>query len=144
MARKPLDQLSPKYRQRIERALAAGKTRQAARGHRPAEHIERAARERAARNERHGLTRREREVVSRWAEARARTVRDHSQDDPGRAMVRWAESVGYDKFKRYRAAWEAERRGYQRRGSVELAPLGALELAAIELELPDVSYLYYH
>jgi Ca2+-binding EF-hand superfamily protein len=39
MATKPLSQLSPAYRKRIEAALAKGKSRQAARGHKVKEHV---------------------------------------------------------------------------------------------------------
>ena len=45
MANRPLDTLTPAYRKRIERALAQGKTRQSARGHKAKEHVERKQRE---------------------------------------------------------------------------------------------------
>jgi len=39
MARKPVSELSPAYARRLARAEAAGKSRQAARGHKAGEHI---------------------------------------------------------------------------------------------------------
>ena len=67
MATKPLDQLSPDYRRRIERGLASGKTRQQARGHKPQEHITRAEHVTA----RGGVTQSEKALIRRWVDATA-------------------------------------------------------------------------
>lgn len=67
MARKPLDQLSPAYRRRVEKAEAQGKSRQQARGHKQAEHKSRALHNR----ERGELTSAERQEVRRFANKQA-------------------------------------------------------------------------
>lgn len=143
MARgKPFDQLSPKYRRRIERAMARGKTRQQARGHKEREHIERRERER---EESGGLSRYENDAIRRWYD------RFNPREGEGKpdveTIVDEASQRGYDWFVKYRNAWEAMWRGYRgqlRRGTWASKGEGFLEAMAAELDLPEISWLYYH
>ena len=137
MPSKPLDQLSPKYRQRIERAMARGKSRQEARGHRPGEHVERRQRE----EEEYGLTHSEMATIRAWCGRYKNETRD--ADD----VIEFARENGYGAFKTYRAVWEAARRQYLRELlSGEYASRGEqyLEYLAGTAGVDDVSWLYYH
>jgi hypothetical protein len=62
---KPLSELSPAYRARIERGLAAGKTRQQSRGKKSGEHIERKSREVA----KSGLTSSQKQTIKKYVTA---------------------------------------------------------------------------
>jgi hypothetical protein len=93
---KPLADLSPAYRRRIERAEAAGKSRQEARGHKSKEHVARRERELRA-----ALTTYERGQVKKFAEKQAKRM----GAEPGEVAAklrRWAEVHGYDRFRQYR------------------------------------------
>jgi hypothetical protein len=94
MATKPLDQLSPAYRKRIQTALAKGKTRQAARGHKAHEHIERAQKNVT----RHQLTSYQRQTMRKYA--RQQAAREDGSDwvDYYEDMVEWVNG-DFEKFK---------------------------------------------
>jgi hypothetical protein len=110
MARgRPLDQLSPKYRARIERGLARGKSRQAARGHVAKEHVVRKERER----ERLGIARSENDSIRRWYR-RTFNPRGDAGKPSEETVVEVASKRGYPWFQRYRAKWEVIRRNYRR------------------------------
>lgn len=137
--RKPL---SPAYARRLERAMARGKTRQEARGHKPREHVERKERER----EEYGLTRYENDTIRRWYE-RSFNPGDRAGKPDEETVIEEARDRGYDWFVQYRHAWEQIRRDYKRtkrRGTYVENSLNILEMAADELDVPDVSWLYYH
>jgi len=67
MPTKPLDQLSPAYRARLERNLAKGKTRQQARGHKEKEHVERNIKEKA----KTGLTSSQKQAIKKFSQKQA-------------------------------------------------------------------------
>lgn len=145
MARKPLDQLSPRYRARVERALAKGKTRQEARGHKAREHVERARKE----VERRGITNANLARVRRWY--RTKFNPNDRQGVPteyevvGQTIVR-----GSDWFNWYSRTWNSIRQNYvreQRAGkwaSRGTGFLGGFEDEEDGFEVPDISWLYYH
>jgi polyhydroxyalkanoate synthesis regulator phasin len=90
--------LSPAYAARLARAEAKGLTRQAARGHKPREHIERRAKERVKTG---GLTYDQARRVERFVEHQAKRRRrplDHQIAADKIKLVQWAGRVGYDKF----------------------------------------------
>jgi type III secretory pathway component EscV len=67
MPTKPLDQLSPAYRARLERNFAKGKTRQQARGHKVKEHVEREKKEK----EKTGLTSSQKQQIKKFSQKQA-------------------------------------------------------------------------
>jgi hypothetical protein len=67
MPTKPLDQLSPAYRARLERNLAKGKTRQQARGHKVKEHIEREKKEK----QKTGFTSSQKQQIKKFSQKQA-------------------------------------------------------------------------
>lgn len=97
MAGKDRSQWSESYRRRIERAEAAGKTRQQARGHRQAEHVSRATRN-AERKEQFGvLTAKERAAVRKFA--RDQAAKGGADPDKAiRNLMSWTTRRGYDAF----------------------------------------------
>lgn len=99
MARKPRSQWSPEYRRRVEAAEAKGKAGPAVRGHKPREHVERRAKERAKLG---GLDAYQRGKVDEFAAKQARRM----GRDPDVIKVKlraWAARKGYDRFNEYKA-----------------------------------------
>ncbi len=89
MATKPRNEWSAAYRRRVERAEAAGKTRQAARGHRAAEH--------RTRRPRGALTTQQKDRVKRFARSQAKRAGvDYSEFRA--TMLRHAEAYGMPRF----------------------------------------------
>lgn len=139
MARKPRD-FKKEYERRIKNATAKGRTRQQARGHKEAEHIERRERE----IEERGITGAQEHTIENWY---SRTY------NPGGSLGRkdledvleLAKGEGYDAFKEWRATWEAARRTYQREGSRKdgTGPAYLLDLT-LAAGMDDISWLYYH
>lgn len=138
MATKPTDQLSPAYRRRIERALAQGKTRQQARGHKAQEHVYRRERER---EENEGLSRAEEASIRAWCD-RYRNETRETED-----VVEEAQQRGYAWFQNYRAVWNSARRAYLREtadGSYASRGLQYLKMLADAASVDEMSWLYYH
>lgn len=128
------------YARRIERAQAAGKSRQEARGHRQAEHVARAERER----EEYGLTGAEVRVIRGWVQRRAEQIHDTHTD--AEEVVEYYRDRGYDAFKTYRHVWTKARSDYVhgRQRKQDRQGLGYLEDLTAEADVEDISWLYYH
>ena len=140
---------SPAYEKRlinaIRKARKAGKkpTRQAARGHKPKEHIVRKEREKERLG---GLTGEQIRIIRRW-HAQAFNPNDYREVPTEEQLVEWSRENGYQRFKQYRAIWDAKRRQYVkelRAGEWESLGMGELyrltDLAAVD----DYRWLYYH
>jgi hypothetical protein len=146
---------SPAYEKRLIRAARSGKSRQAARGHKKHEHIERKQKE----NERYGITLDQRRSIVKYYEHFDPELHPWKYSSSGSIaeaislapkvenFVDFATANGYDRFKEYRKIWDAARRGYKResanksyssRGQEYLSHLAGL--AKVE----DVTWLYYH
>lgn len=156
---KPREQLSEPYRKRIERGERLGKSRQAARGKKAAEHKERARRE----VEKYGA--RKPTIDRLAAEARHRASRGRTKEEMDaferdfRAWAKKAGQEGIDKradilrnLNRTRKRFRVKRRkdgsyrlsGKSPKASEQRARWQSMEQAATDLGLPDVRMLYYH
>lgn len=145
MARKSLDQLSPAYRRRIERAEAKGKTRQQARGHKAREHVER--RQKEAAKSAYELSKDQEASIHRWW---------NRNTDPDRVEAGWPTLVkvlsyagynGYAEFQNYRNIWNAARTEYLRavrNGTYVSKGEGYLLILKDMTKVPEISWMYYH
>jgi len=125
------------YAARIARAVARGKTRQQARGHRPHEHIHRAEHER----EEFGLSNSEVRSI------RAFCARFSNEGRDVEDVIEAARENGYAWFVNYRNVWTAARRTYLREvaaGTYASRGLGYLEYLTAQAEAEDIAWLYYH
>src|SRR4051812_636340 len=139
MATRPFEQLSPAYRRRIERALAKGKTRQAARGHKAAEHIERRERERE-RNA--GITYDQERSIRRWYENEW-DPHGHKVFPEVETIVEFAQTEGWDQYQQYKREWGKARRRYLREGETGEGE-AYLAMITASAGAPEMSWLYYH
>lgn len=133
--------LSDSYKRRIAKALEKGKTLQAARGHKPREHVERKARE----IEQLGLTRDQLRRVDEWATRRLFEIRD-TLTTPAE-VVEWAQANGFDAFTQYRVTWEKARKLYlkeNRNGTYASRGMAYLNDLTSTAGVDDISWLYYH
>jgi hypothetical protein len=90
MARKPRSQWSPAYAKRMESAEGRGLTRQQARGHRAAEHIQR--------KEGKGLAPSLSARVDRFARNQARRAGSGDPDEAARRLKAWVREHGVRRF----------------------------------------------
>lgn len=97
MPQKPLDQLSPSYRKRIENAMAKGKTRQQARGHKTGESKIRREKEMS----RYGITSSEKGQITKFFNVVNSRLKPEDKIEYEKFLGRWRGS--YDEFKRYKA-----------------------------------------
>lgn len=132
------------YARRIKNATKKGRTRQQARGHKAAEHVERKERE----IEERGIAGSQEKTIERWYEnyynpgnypSDARAPLDEVLD--------FAKGDGYAAFVQWRTVWDLARRTYiseltsgdwQSRGQPYLSHL------ATQAGVSDMSWLYYH
>ena len=146
MATKPRSEWSAAYRRRIERAEAAGKSRQSARGHKSHEHVERKQREARQRDALGVPTTAERAAIRKFAREQAqRTGLDPTE--LGNDMIAYATSRGIDRFKVEMARQRAAARDYRsqlRRGTYASIGMSFLEDMSDDDGFPDPVWYYYH
>lgn len=133
--------LSATYRKRLERGLLKGKSVQQARGHRPAEHIERKQKQEA----RGGLTARQLRTIWDWATNRKNVIEDH--DFEVEDVVNITITNGYPWFENYRKIWDETRSTFIKEnlsGRYSSRGLGHLQYLADQAKVDDISWLYYH
>lgn len=128
----------------MKNATAKGRTRQQARGHKAAEHVERKERE----IEERGLTSQQEKTIARWYEADYNPrVWDTNARADADDVVEFVRSEGYDAFKQWRSTWDKARRlylkelaneTYENRGAEYLMSLVA------QAGVSDEKWLYYH
>ena len=139
MARKARD-YKAEYAKRLARGQAQGKTRQQARGHKAHEHIERKERER---EEHGGLTLDQVRSVHKWGSERERIQPRNIGLNPD-DLVAWAQDHGFDEYRKFRRAWERQRKAYKKNPR----PKGERQLGDlwddIDTEDLGIEWLYYH
>lgn len=94
---RPLSELSPAYRRRLERAMAQGKTRQAARGHKAREHVERKAKELEKAKTLGALTTPQRQKIAKFAKQQAARMGTDPKETAAK-MRSWAQRQGMDRM----------------------------------------------
>lgn len=142
MAGKDRSTWSEAYRRRIERAEAAGKSRQSARGHKQREHVQRKAREISLGY----LTSSQRQSVRKFAAEQAKRSGDDVKTTQA-AMLEWATLQGFARFQQFRDAVREMSGQYRRsikRGTYESHGLGLLEMLAREYQVDNEKWFYYH
>lgn len=97
MASKPLEQLSPAYRKRIQSAMAKGKTRQQARGHKEGESRIRREKEMS----RYGVTSSEKGQITKFFNVVNSRLKPEDKIEYEKFLGRWRGN--YDEFKQYKA-----------------------------------------
>lgn len=151
MAKKPFEQLSPAYRKRIENALAKGKTRQQARGHKQHEHIERKQKEVS----RYGLTSSEKSNITKFFNRLEKTQKkDDEPLDKARYINYWRGN--YPNFLKYKQKILAMHKEWlklnpEARYDVR-GPLNLIAAAKDFEDVPDITsfqdidlrWFYYH
>ena len=160
MATKPRSQWSEAYRRRIERAEAAGKSRQAARGHVSREHVSRKAREVA----KTGTTSSQKAQIDKFARMQANRAESDDPDEAVRLLRLWTAEHGYARFKELRANVNARHKQKRERAWVERTGPGGVVRVHISVggntgamkdeyqdfdlpEMPggdDFGWLFYH
>ena len=129
------------YQRRIAKALAAGKTRQAARGHKPKEHIERKEREVAEAGVSSSQLRSIREFLKRFNPLGFKDIPDEE------TLVEFVQENDYAAFQQYRKVWDAARRQYVKEkldGSYESRGIQYLNHLTGMAQAPKNVWLYYH
>jgi hypothetical protein len=119
MATKPRSEWTAAYRRRVERAEAAGKTRQAARGHVVREHVRRKEVEQArVASGAVKTTSAQRQAIRRFARQQAAKVTGGDPETITRSLVRFVDKRGYSAFlavrqerNRLHLAWRRAQRG---------------------------------
>ena len=128
------------YERRLARGREQGKTRQQARGHTVAEHIERKEKEREKYG---GLTIDQTKAVYKWGEQREGMQRSNASLNPDE-LVMWAQAQGFEAYREFRRAWERQRREYKNNPR----PKGDRSLADafgdVDTEDLGIEWLYYH
>jgi hypothetical protein len=125
------------YDRRIARAIAQGKTRQAARGHKPQEHILRRERE----IEEFRLTSAQIKSIRQWGRRYNNIERDI--DD----VIDFARTNGYKAFTQYRETWNAARRLYKKQmknGTYMSKGIPYLQMLTEQAGVEEMPWLYYH
>ena len=146
MAKKSRAEWSDAYRRRVERAEAAGKSRQAARGHKAKEHVARKDRELKQRDALGVPTTAERASIRKFAREQAKRTGD-DPTDLGRRMIEYATSRGIDRFKiemtRQRGA-AADYRRSMKRGTYASIGMSFLEDMVDDGGFPEPAWYFYH
>jgi hypothetical protein len=146
MAKKSRSEWSEAYRRRVERAEAAGKSRQAARGHKSREHVARKERELKQREYLGLPTTSERAVIRKFAHQQAK----RTGDDPtalGDRMIEYATTRGVDRFKTEMARQRGAAADYRRamkRGTYASIGMSFLEDMAEDGGFPEPRWYFYH
>lgn len=153
MARKPRSQWSPDYRRRVERAEALGLSRQAARGHRPREHVSRKAGR--------GLPGSQSAAIDKFARQQAKRA-GGDQDQASAVLKAWVREHGFERFRELRATVQASEAQRRQRTTIHIERGGKRATLHIstgtadlqgdfdDFELPempegeDLGWLYYH
>jgi hypothetical protein len=146
MASKPRSEWSDSYRRRVERAEAAGKSRQVARGHKAREHVDRRQREKSKAETEGVLTSAERAYARRIGREFGPRAGDDPDDAAGMAVA-FMRRVGAAHFKlqvrRQREAARRYRATQANRTYVSLG-MGLLESWSADDGFPDVRWYFYH
>lgn len=129
------------YQKRIAKALAAGKTKQAGRGHKVKEHIIRKEREVAEAGVSSSQLKSIRSFLARFNPIGFKDIPDEE------TLVEFVQQEGYPAFQKYRGVWDAARRQYVKEknaGTYESRGLQYLNHLTGMAEAPNEKWLYYH
>lgn len=134
---------SPAYEKRLIRGARKGLSRQRARGKKSKEHVIRKEREKIRLG---GLTGEQIKIIIRWHKEKFNPhgYREVPQEEE---LVDWSRTNGYDRFKVYRATWDAARRVYKREqadGTYESRGMGYLYQLTGLAKAETYEWLYYH
>jgi hypothetical protein len=150
MSTKPLSELSPAYRRRIERSLAAGKTLQQARGHKIHEHVERRQKEKT----RGQLTSDQKQQIKRYVIKHKTQIGIHDDDirETVQEIIDWTEG-DYSRFSLVRDTQKTLSKNYIKRGrSRGKRPMPvAVEVEApiaydffVQVKFVEYAWMHYH